>query len=112
MIAVSPRPAKLRLFGGGRLLAVLIAVVVFCGGLIGLGANADRLAREREQAQAANALQGIIREAADQVSDQANWDAALEHASNKMDLAWVVENVGSVLSQATASSATTAGSTS
>ena len=100
MIAISPRPAKLRLFGGGRLLAVLIAVVVFCGGLIGLGANADRLAREREQAQAANALQGIIREAADQVSDQANWDAALEHASNKMDLAWVVENVGSVLSQA------------
>jgi signal transduction histidine kinase/ActR/RegA family two-component response regulator len=87
------------LFDGGRLLAVLIAALVFFGGLVGLGANADRLARLREQAQAANALQGAIQEAADQVFSQANWDTALEHASNKIDMPWVVENVGSFLSQ-------------
>ena len=89
----------LQLFEGGRLLAVLIAIVVFFGGLVGLGANADRLARDREEAQAANALRGVIREQAEQVSDQANWDTALEHASNRIDMPWVVENIGSVMSQ-------------
>ena len=91
--------AKPRLFGGQRLWAIGLAVLVFVGGLFGLAANVDVMARHREEAQTLNALHGRILEVGDQVVGNANWDEAVIHASNRLDAPWIAENIGSFFSQ-------------
>ena len=78
---------------GSAAAATILAVLVFVGGLIGLSANVDRLAREREQAQAQNALQERIAEIADAILPTADWDEAVAHTANKFDLAWAKANM-------------------
>jgi signal transduction histidine kinase/ActR/RegA family two-component response regulator len=87
------------LFDGGLLLAVALAVFIFVGGLFGLAANVDLLAKHREEAQAQNAMRDRVQEVADQVTANTNWDDAVEHASNHYDPLWITENIGLYYSQ-------------
>ncbi|QUD87751.1 ATP-binding protein [Phenylobacterium montanum] len=87
------------MFDRGLSLAVGLAALVFFGGLIGLGANVDRLARHREETQAVNALKGRMQEVGDQVVGNADWDDAVAHASNILDMPWISENIGFFFSQ-------------
>jgi signal transduction histidine kinase/CheY-like chemotaxis protein len=99
MTRTTTSPPKPRLFDLGLSLAFALAALAIVGGLIGLGANVDGLARHREEVQAQNALRGRIQEVADQVVGNADWDEALAHASNRYDAHWVGENIGSFFSQ-------------
>ncbi len=83
----------------GLSLAIALAVLAFVGGLIGLGANVDFLARQREETQAVNALHGRINEVGDQVVGNADWDDAVAHASVTLDQPWIRENIGFFFSQ-------------
>jgi len=84
----------MRLLAGGMTPAVLLAVIVFFSGLIGLGDNADRLAIQREEAQANNALEGSIKEVANETTVNTQWDDAVVNISNHYNKTWVTQHIG------------------
>jgi signal transduction histidine kinase/BarA-like signal transduction histidine kinase len=78
-----------------KLIAVaILAIVIFLGSLAELGRYVDALARQREEAQARNALRGVIQEFADRVPPQIDWDEALLNIGNSYDESWVTTYVG------------------
>ncbi|MDR3509321.1 MAG: ATP-binding protein [Caulobacteraceae bacterium] len=88
-----------RLLGGAPPAALAIALIVFLAGLLGLGANVDYMARQREETQAENALKGRIQEVAIQVTANTEWDDAVENLTNHFNFNWAKENIGSYYSQ-------------
>ena len=83
-----------RIFSNGMTPAIVLAVIVFFGGLIGLGANADLLAKHREEAQALNAFRDRVLEVADQATANTEWDDAVLNVSDHFNLPWVIQNIG------------------
>ena len=79
--------------------AIACAAAVFFSGLMALGVYVDRVSREREQAQAHNALDNQVHEIDRQLSTEADWDDAVANASNRIDPAWLAKDYAAYLAQ-------------
>ena len=98
--AIAPRAlSRARLLDPGLAIAIGLSLLTFVGGLIGLAANVDLMARHREESQARNALHDRVQEVADQLDSNTEWDEAVQATSIKLDLPWIRKNFGDYYSQ-------------
>ncbi len=74
--------------------AIGLAVAIFFGSLFGLAGFVDGIARQREESQVKNALQGQIQQLAATFPSQLDWDDAVQNLDNQFDEAWATTNVG------------------
>ncbi|MGA2550403.1 MAG: EAL domain-containing protein [Burkholderiaceae bacterium] len=74
--------------------AIGLAVCIFFGSLLGLAGFVDDIARQREEAQVRNAIQGQIQRLESAFPGQLDWDEAIINLDNHFSEAWAATNVG------------------
>ncbi|MDB5439326.1 MAG: CHASE4-family protein, partial [Caulobacteraceae bacterium] len=90
------RPIQIGFIGAMSVVAFL-AIVVVISGLVAVTSRLDQASKHREESVVANGLNGHIKEIAQMVVPQADWDDAVKYLDGRFDRSWAQQNIGQFL---------------